>query len=45
MGDPIFGKNNKNAEGLKLISYCLEFIDPHTKKRVKVELSKDRLLF
>lgn len=45
MGDPIFGQHNKNSDGIKLVSYALEFIDPHTKKMLRVELPEDRLLF
>jgi tRNA pseudouridine32 synthase/23S rRNA pseudouridine746 synthase len=44
IGDPIFGEKNKNIEGLMLVSYCLEFIDPHTENAVKAELPKDRRL-
>lgn len=46
IGDPIYGDNNKNKkEGLKLVAYALEFIDPHTEKTVKVEIPQDRRLY
>jgi tRNA pseudouridine32 synthase / 23S rRNA pseudouridine746 synthase len=45
MGDPKYGTGNKNRDGLKLISYLLEFKDPHTNKMVKVSLPKERHLF
>ncbi len=46
IGDPLYGENNKNKrDGLKLISHSIEFLDPHNSKRVKVELSKERLLY
>ena len=45
MGDPIYGDKNKNRDGLKLISYSLEFTDPHSEKKVLVEIPKDLLLF
>jgi hypothetical protein len=31
MGDPKYGKGNKNKEGLKLIADKLSFIDPWSK--------------
>ncbi len=45
LGDPIFGQNNKNRNGLMLISYCLEFTDPITKKLITAELPERRMLF
>lgn len=45
IGDPIYGEKNKNRKGLKLVSYSLEFVDPYSKKEVKVLLPEDRLLF
>jgi tRNA pseudouridine32 synthase / 23S rRNA pseudouridine746 synthase len=45
IGDPIYGANNKNNNGLMLISYSLEFKDPHDQKHLKVELPKERMLF
>ncbi|MBT3981133.1 MAG: RluA family pseudouridine synthase [Bacteriovoracaceae bacterium] len=45
IGDPKYGENNKNREGLQLVSYLLEFVDPYTKQTVEVLLPKDRLLF
>jgi tRNA pseudouridine32 synthase/23S rRNA pseudouridine746 synthase len=35
MGDPKYGKGNKNAEGLKLTAISLKFICPVTKKEVE----------
>lgn len=32
MGDPKYGKGNKNKEGLKLLAYSLSFVDPWDKK-------------
>lgn len=32
MGDPKYGKGNKNKEGLKLVSVSLSFMDPWSKK-------------
>ncbi len=34
MGDPQYGRGNKNKEGLKLLARELRFIDPWTKKEV-----------
>ena len=46
IGDPIYGENNKNKkEGLKLLSYSLEFIDPHTQMPVKAMIPAENLLF
>lgn len=39
MGDPKYGKGNKNREGLKLLAYSMSFIDPWTKKEIKVALT------
>jgi tRNA pseudouridine32 synthase/23S rRNA pseudouridine746 synthase len=38
MGDPKYGKGNKNRQGLKLIAKSLEFIDPWTQKVINVSL-------
>lgn len=38
MGDPKYGKGNKNREGLKLLAKSLSFIDPWTKKTMDYEL-------
>lgn len=35
MGDPKYGKGNKNRDGLKLVAYSLSFIDPFDKQRKK----------
>lgn len=45
IGDPIYGEHNKNSKGLMLISYSLEFEDPHDQRQIKVELPQDRMLF
>lgn len=34
MGDPVYGKGNKNNEGIRLMSYQLIFINPLTKKEI-----------
>ena len=34
MGDPRYGKGNKNTDGMKLVAYALEFECPWEKKRV-----------
>jgi tRNA pseudouridine32 synthase/23S rRNA pseudouridine746 synthase len=39
MGDPKYGKGNKNREGLKLVAFSLSFTDPWTKKNVVYGLS------
>lgn len=36
MGDPKYGKGNKNREGLRLLAKSLSFNDPWTKKNVEV---------
>lgn len=42
MGDPKYGKGNKNRQGLKLIANSLSFTDPWSDKPVKFQLpSKD----
>ncbi len=38
MGDPKYGKGNKNREGLKLMAAKLLFIDPWTKRQVQFSL-------
>lgn len=35
MGDPKYGKGNKNREGLKLVAFEMEFIDPWNEKKMK----------
>ncbi|MGZ3788826.1 MAG: RluA family pseudouridine synthase [Bacteriovorax sp.] len=39
IGDPKYGKGNKNAEGIKLLAYQLIFIDPFTQKEINFSLS------
>ncbi|MCE5311738.1 MAG: hypothetical protein LLF86_01145 [Nitrospiraceae bacterium] len=34
IGDPKYGKGNKNKEGMRLVASCLEFICPFSKKEV-----------
>lgn len=41
MGDPKYGKGNKNREGLKLLAKSLSFIDPWTKKTMDYELEQN----
>jgi tRNA pseudouridine32 synthase/23S rRNA pseudouridine746 synthase len=41
MGDPSYGKNNKNATGLKLTAYGLEFTCPFTGQSLKFLLQGD----
>ncbi|MBW2412655.1 MAG: RluA family pseudouridine synthase [Deltaproteobacteria bacterium] len=45
MGDPRYGKGNKNTDGMKLVASALEFKCPWEKKRVvfKLPASKDYL--
>jgi len=38
MGDPKYGKGNKNKDGMKLLSYKLEFIDPFSKEQISFAL-------
>lgn len=38
MGDPKYGKGNKNKEGMKLLSFKLEFIDPFTEQQISFAL-------
>lgn len=45
IGDPLYGRFNKNRDGLQLICYSLEFNDPYTGKPVEVHLPEKRLLF
>ncbi len=45
IGDPIFGENNKNNEGIMLISHELQFVDPQNKKPVHVKIPKENLLY
>ena len=43
MGDPKYGKGNKNYEGIRLMAYRLEFQDPLTLKNVSFSL--DEIVF
>ena len=45
MGDPKYGKYNKNKDGLKLIAYELNFKDPQKKKRITVTIPTEKMLF
>lgn len=38
LGDPLYGKGNKNTAGLQLVSYYLEFLDINGKKTRKVQI-------
>lgn len=40
MGDPKYGRGNKNKEGLKLVAYALSFEDPWDKKSKTFHLEK-----
>jgi len=33
LGDPKYGKGNKNKDGLKLLAYALEFRDPFDRQK------------
>jgi len=37
IGDPKYGKGNKNNDGMKLVAYALEFICPFSRKEVRFE--------
>ncbi len=41
MGDPKYGKGNKNREGLKLLAKSLNFIDPWTRQFVEMSVETD----
>lgn len=43
IGDPKYGKNNKNKDGLKLLAYKLEFMDPFSKEMISVALEDYKL--
>jgi 23S rRNA-/tRNA-specific pseudouridylate synthase len=38
MGDPKYGKGNKNRHGLQLLAWSLSFTDPWTKSQVVIQL-------
>lgn len=44
MGDPKYGKGNKNREGLKLLAKSLAFKDPWTAQRVEVALGSELVI-
>ncbi|MBA2403738.1 MAG: RNA pseudouridine synthase, partial [Bdellovibrionales bacterium] len=44
MGDPKYGTNNKNRQGLMLLAKSLNFIDPWTKKPVEMAVGFDLTL-
>jgi tRNA pseudouridine32 synthase/23S rRNA pseudouridine746 synthase len=41
MGDPKYGKGNKNREGLQLLAKSLNFIDPWTRQSVEMSVETD----
>ena len=41
MGDPKYGRGNKNKDGLKLLAKSLSFQDPWTKKSVEIAITMD----
>lgn len=41
MGDPKYGRGNKNKDGLKLLAKSLSFVDPWTKRPVDISVSTD----
>ena len=41
MGDPLYGKGNKNSEGMMLVSYSLEFTHPINKKKILYQVKDD----
>jgi tRNA pseudouridine32 synthase/23S rRNA pseudouridine746 synthase len=41
MGDPKYGRGNKNKDGLKLLAKSLSFLDPWTKKSVEIAVTMD----
>lgn len=42
IGDPRYGSENKNREGLRLIAYALSFLCPYTKRQVNFEFKDDK---
>lgn len=38
LGDPLYGKNNKNQTGMKLLAYSLSFKDPWSQKNQEFKL-------
>lgn len=45
MGDPKYGKGNKNEEGMKLVASSLAFKDPISNKNIEINLQKNFCLF
>ena len=45
MGDPKYGKGNKNREGLKLVASSLSFMDPWLRKEQSIELPEHLSLY
>jgi tRNA pseudouridine32 synthase/23S rRNA pseudouridine746 synthase len=45
MGDPRYGKGNKNTDGMKLVACRLGFECPYEKKRISFTLPDSRCLF
>ncbi len=39
MGDPKYGRGNKNKDGMKLLAYKIEFIDPENKDLISFALN------
>jgi len=39
MGDPKYGKGNKNKDGMKLLAYKIEFMDPESKELISFALN------
>ncbi len=44
LGDPKYGKNNKNKTGMKLCATKLEFKDPYTQTWIVVSLNQEKIL-
>lgn len=44
IGDPKYGKGNKNRDGLKLLAKSLSFIDPWAQTEVKIQLESNLTL-
>lgn len=45
VGDPAYGKNNKNKEGLCLIASMISFYDPFFKKKVEYKIPENYIWF
>jgi tRNA pseudouridine32 synthase / 23S rRNA pseudouridine746 synthase len=44
MGDPKYGKGNKNRDGLKLMAKAISFQDPWSKQKVEFSLDKSLII-